>query len=499
MSLVIRNGRVLGHPRAVAENADILVEHGTIRAIEKPGVISEEAYQNIDASDQLLVPGLVNGHSHSHGGLGKGAVGDRVSLEVFLAGSGAINGSRTREDKWLSAALTAVELVRKGCTAVYDLFVEYPVPSREGMDAVASAYAEIGMRAVVAPMMADRTLYQALPGLLESLPPHVREQVENLKTAPYEASIEAVRGILDGWTYDRERIKPGLGPTIPLHCSDDFLVSCSRLSKDYDVVLQTHLAESKAQAVLGLRKYGCSLTAHLDKLGLLNERFSAAHGVWIGEDDIRRLADRGAGVVHNPMSNLRLGSGIAPARSLLNAGVRLGIGTDATNTSDGQNMFEVLRLASYLSRVTTRDLDQWLSAEDVLTAASEGSASILGFDRIGKLERGFKADIVFLDLGHINYVPLRNTALQLAYAENGSAVKHVMIDGRFVLKDGHLLTVDEGKLRRRAEEAVARLDQANAAAKKAATEVSKLVGHFCIAHARSELQTAHNFATHLDS
>src|SRR4029078_4227207 len=305
MSFVIRNGRVLGHPRAAAENADILVEHGTIKAIEKPGLISGEAYQQIDASDQLLVPGLVNGHSHSHGGLGKGAVGDRVSLEVFLAGSGAINGSRTRDDKWLSAMLTAVELVRKGCTAVYDLFVEYPVHSREGMDAVASAYAEIGMRAVVSPMMADRTLYQALPGLLESLPPRLREQVEKLKTAPYEASTEAVRGILDGWTYDRDRIKPGLGPTIPLHCSDDFLVSCGRLSKEYDVVLQTHLAEAKFQTVLGLKKYGGSLTAHLDKLGLLNERFSAAHGVWLDQDDVRRLADRGASVGDQPHSNFK--------------------------------------------------------------------------------------------------------------------------------------------------------------------------------------------------
>jgi guanine deaminase len=497
MSFVIRNGRVLRSPRGLPEIADILVERGAIKAIEKPGRISDEAHQQIDAQDQLLVPGLVNGHSHSHGGLGKGAVGDRVSLEVFLAGSAAINGSRTRDDKWLSAALTAVELVRKGCTAVYDLFVEYPVPSREGMDAVASAYAEIGMRAVVAPMMADRTLYQALPGLLDSLPSHVRAQVENLKAAPYEASIEAVKGILDGWTYDRDRIKPGLGPTIPLHCSDDFLVSCGRLSKEYDVVLQTHLAEAKSQAVLGLKKYGCSLTAHLDKLGLLNERFSAAHGVWLDQDDVRRLADRGAGVVHNPMSNLRLGSGVAPVRSLLNAGVRLGIGTDATNTSDGQNMFEALRLASYLSRIANRDLDQWLSAEDVLTAASEGSAGILGFDRIGKLERGYKADIVFLDLGHINYVPLREPVLQLAYSENGAAVKSVMIDGRFVLKDGLLLTIDEAKLRRQAEEAVARLDQANAAAKKASVEASKLVGHFCIAHTRSEFPIAHNLTEHL--
>src|SRR4051794_20489354 len=120
MSLLIFNGRVMRTPRQAAVVADILVDRGIIKAIEAPGTIDAEAHQKIDAADQLLVPGLINGHTHSHGGLGKGAVGDRVSLEVFLAGSGAINGSRTVNDKWLSAALTAVELVRKGCTAAYD-------------------------------------------------------------------------------------------------------------------------------------------------------------------------------------------------------------------------------------------------------------------------------------------------------------------------------------------------------------------------------------------
>jgi guanine deaminase len=496
MSLLIRNGRVLRSMRQRPEAADILVERGTIKAIEKPGTVNAEAHQIVDADDQLLVPGLINGHTHSHGGLGKGSVGDRVSLEVYLASGSAINGSRNTNDKWLSAALTAVELVRKGCTAAYDLFVEYPVPSQEGMHAVASAYAEVGMRAVVAPMMADRTLYQALPGLLESLPPHVREQVEKLKTAPYEASIEAAKGILDNWTHDRDMVRPGLGPTIPLHCSDDFLIACGRLSRDYDVVLQTHLAESKTQAVLGVKKYGCSLTAHLDKLGLVNERFSAAHGVWLDQDDMKRIADKGGGVVHNPMSNLRLGSGVANARALLDAGVRLGIGTDASNTSDGQNMFEALRLASYLSRISSRDLDQWLSAEEVLSAASDGSAGILGFERLGKLENGYKADIVFLDLGHINYVPLREAALQIAYAENGAAVKSVMIDGKFVLRDGKLLTLDETKLRREVEDAVARLDSANAAARAAAVEASKLVGHFCMAHTRSAFSLERSLPEH---
>ena len=158
----------------------MLIEDGFIRAIEPPGQITRGNLERIEASDRLLVPGLVNGHTHGHGGLGKGAVADRVPLEVFLSASGAINGSRTIEDKRLSATLTAVELVRKGCTAAYDLFVEYPVPSREGMDAVAEAYGEVGMRAVIAPMMADRTLYSALPGLMEALPPQLQERARQI-------------------------------------------------------------------------------------------------------------------------------------------------------------------------------------------------------------------------------------------------------------------------------------------------------------------------------
>jgi 5-methylthioadenosine/S-adenosylhomocysteine deaminase len=482
--LVIRGARVLRSDLSTCEVADLLVEDGWIRAIEPPGRIGAEQGEEVDAVDRLLVPGLVNGHTHSHGGLGKGAVEDRVPLEVFLSASGAINGGRTTDDKWLSAALTAIELVRKGCTAAYDLFVEYPLPTREGMEAVADAYAAVGMRAAIAPMMADRSLYEALPGLMDCLPPEVQASVQRIRAAPYEASIKAAGDILSRWPHDREVIRPALGPTIPLHCSDAFLTACGRLASEFDVGLQTHLAETRTQAVLGYRRYGRSLTAHLDELGLLGPRFSAAHGVWLDREDIARLGGAGAGVVHNPMSNLRLGSGVAPTRALLEAGVRLGIGTDATNTSDGQNMFEALRLAASLSRIDEVDYRQWLSAEEVFSAATEGSAAILGFERMGRLEPGCRADIVFLDLGHINYVPLRRPLLQMVFAENGAAVDSVMIGGRFVLRGGQLLTIDEARLRRRAEEAAARLDDANAGAMRAAEPVRALVGHFCLAHAR---------------
>jgi len=272
MSTLIRGGRVLRADFLTCDPADVLVEHGFIRAIEPVGRITRGDVETIEAADRLLVPGLVNGHTHAHGGLGKGAVGDRVPLEVFLSASGVINGSRTVEDKRLSATLTAVELVRKGCTAAYDLFVEYPVPSREGLDAVAEAYGTVGMRAVIAPMMADRTLYEALPGLIESLPPHLQEQARRIQAAPYEASVAAARDVLANWRHDRDKLRPALGPTIPLHCSDAFLVECARLAEEYDVLLQTHLAESKTQAVLGYKKYGRSLVAHLQALNVLGER-----------------------------------------------------------------------------------------------------------------------------------------------------------------------------------------------------------------------------------
>lgn len=483
MPIVIRSALVLRGNLDV-QRADVLLHEGVITAIEPPNIITDENVERVDAADQLLVPGLVNAHTHSHGALGKGLVPDRVALEVFLSGASAINGNRGLEDKRLSATLSAVELVRKGCTAAFDLFVEVPVPTRDGIDAVAEAYASVGIRAVIAPMIADRTLYEALPGLIESFPLSFQAQVRKFSAAPHETTIAACRDILQNWSHDRTRLRPALGPTIPLHCSDAFLIACRDLAREYDVNLQTHLAETKAQAVLGLRKFGHSLTRHLEVLEFLGPTCSAAHAIWLDADDIARLAATGTSVVHNPMSNLRIGSGVAAARELLSAGVRLGIGTDASNTSDGQNMFEALRLAAFLSRICSPDTEQWLSADEVFRAATRGSADILGFGRSGVLEPGRAADIVFLDLKNINYVPLRDPLRQLVFAESGAAVDSVMVDGRFVLRHDKMLTVDEARLRAQAAEAAERLDRANAKDRQRAEALADLVGRFCLGQAR---------------
>src|SRR6266481_7458916 len=299
---VIRGGLVLdAKGRAAAQ--DLLIEGGRIAAIENPGFEVSDDAELISACDRLLIPGLINAHTHSHGALNRGAVDDKVSLEMFLTGAGASARSRGVEDKYLSAALSAAEMIRKGCTACFDLSVELPGPSREGISAVARAYRDAGMRAVVAPMIADRTIYQALPGLLDALPGELRAQYAALAAAPIEQTFATCRDILANWEFDRRQIRPALGPTIPLHCTDPFLTECTRLAREYDTPLQTHLAESRTQAAIARTRYGASLVGHLESLGFLSEHLSVAHAIWLDDEEIAKLGDAGVRVAHNPSSN----------------------------------------------------------------------------------------------------------------------------------------------------------------------------------------------------
>lgn len=477
---VIRGGLVLGDHGRVAPQ-DLLIDDGRIVAIDNPGFDVSDDVELIWASDRLLIPGLVNSHTHSHGALNRGAVDDKVSLEMFLTGAGASTRSRGIEDKYLSAALSAAEMIRKGCTACFDLTVELPRPSHEGISAVARAYRDAGMRAVVAPMIADRTIYQALPGLLDALPQSYRAQYAAQSAAPIEQTFAACRDILANWEFDRRQIRPALGPTIPLHCSDPFLIDCANLARDHAVPLQTHLAESRAQGAIARTRYGTSLVGHLEQLGFLSERLSVAHAIWIDDEEIGKLGQAGARVAHNPASNLRLGSGVAPVRKMLRAGLAVGLGTDSSNTSDGQNMFEVTRLAAYLSRIDGLVPEEWISATDAFELATKGSANVLGFEKIGRLAVGYEADIVFLRLDSPHFVPLRAPLLQMVFGENGASVQTVMIGGRVVFRDGKLLTLDEAELRRQAEAAAQRLDQANADVYASGAAVSRLIGAFCAA------------------
>ena len=292
---------------------------------------------------------------------------------------------------------------------------------------------------------------------------------------------------LRNWPVSTDLVRPGIGPTIPLHCSDPFLQACAHLSEEIDIPLQTHLAETRLQQIMAQDKFGTSLTEHLDQLGVLSHRFSGAHGVWLSETEMTLLAEAKAGISHNPMSNLRIGSGIAQTRRLADAGITIGIGTDASNTSDGQNMFEAMRLAAMISRAHTIDSDQWVRTAEAFDMATRGSAQLLRFDKVGRIAEGWAADLVFLDQGYCHYTPQRTTLDQIVFAETGAAVREVMIAGQMVLAQDRILTLDETALRHRALSAADRITHANKDARTMNAAAAKVVKGFCHRHCTAHL------------
>lgn len=482
--LLLTGARVLAPDALSAPFAEILVEDGRIAALLPPGTAVADS-QRHDASRRLVIPGLVNGHTHGHGGLAKGA-GDKWDLALLLAHAPWVGGGRGLRDKWLSTALTAVEMLKKGCTAAFDMPAEFPGPTTEGLDAMAEAYASVGLRAVLAPMVADLTFFQATPGLVEALPEPHRARASAMSMAPMGQTLAAIGTAAQSWSHARRNIRLGVAPTIPLHGTDEFLKGCRALAHDHGLRMQTHVAEARYQAAGGEVRYGgATLLEHMDRLGLVGPWFSVAHGVWLTQSDLDLLAKRGAGMSHNPGANMRLASGIAPVRAAIRAGVTVGIGTDGSSSSDNQNMFEAMRLAAFASRLW-EDAEEadWLGTAETVRLATVGSSHLVGHDEGGVIEQGKAADLVLLDLDHVNWAPLNDAANQLVWTEDGSAVADVMVAGQWKLRDRKVLSLDEAKLAAEAQEAADRLRAANAGVKAWCEEVAPHIACHCRALAK---------------
>jgi guanine deaminase len=464
-----------------AAPADVLLRDGIILEVGA-GIAAPPDARVVDATGCLIHPGLINAHTHGQGGLARGQ-GDKWTLELLLAAGPWIGGSRSLQDKKLTTQIVAAEMVLKGCTAAYDLYYEFPLPTAEGLDAVAEAYHGVGMRAVIAPMVADRTVYEAIPGLYDALPTPLQAQVDRLRLPAWERTLDAMRGVLANWRWASKDIRAAVAPTIPHHCSDAFLCGCRDLARAHGVGLHSHVSESKVQALAGLRLYGKTLIAHMDSLGLVGPDFTAAHAIWLDDDDLKIVRDRGGSLAHNPGSNMRLGNGMFRFRRARDLGVTIGIGTDGANCSDNQNMYEAMRYASMLSKVQTPDPRHWAGVEEIYEAATRGSARALGFHDIGAIAPGMKADIVFLDLASINWIPHNWSVNQMVHTEDGTGVRHVMIGGRFVVRDRRLLTLDLAKLAIEAEAARERLEALNAEWKDLFDRLEPVVASFCPAFA----------------
>ncbi|MCC7425708.1 MAG: amidohydrolase family protein [Alphaproteobacteria bacterium] len=480
---IIRNARLADPGTLRGDAVDILVEGDTIRSVGAPGLAAPADAAVVDAADCLLHPGLINAHTHGHGNLSRGQ-GDRWTLELLLAAAPWIGGNRAIEDKRLTTLIGAAEMLLKGCTAAYDLYYEFPTPSVDGLDAVAGAYAEAGMRAVVAPMVADLTLYEAIPGLMDALPAALQKEVARLRLAPWQTSLANIEASLKAWKWSSAGVRPAVAPTIPLHCCDEFMCGCARLAREHGAPLHTHVGESKVQAIAGINRYGRTLVAHMDKLGLIGPDFTAGHAIWLDDEDMRRMAAHGASAAHNPGSNMRLGNGLFNFRRMLDLGVNVGLGTDAASCGDNLNMYESMRLASMVSKTQGPDPRKWVTVQESYRAATEGSARALGFKDIGRIAPGFKADIVFLDLNAVNWIPWNNTINQLVHVEDGTSVRHVMAGGRMVVKEKRLTTLDLRSLARQAEAARERLEALNAEWKDLFIKLEPVVSSFCPALAK---------------
>lgn len=478
-SHLIRNVCLLDMKGRSTRRQDILVKDGRVVEIAVAGTISSTDVQTTDAEKMLAMPGLVNAHSHSHGALNKG-LGDKWTLEHLLNASRWLSLGMGEEEKYLSSLLNAAELITKGCTAVYDLYGEFPTPTPEGIFAVAKGYRDAGMRVVLAPMIADKSLFEAIGGLLQGIPENLRDGLLPVRKDPGKAVMEACEGIFKSWPFDHEWVRPAIAPAIPIHCTERFLSECRRIAREFDLGIHTHLGESKAQAITGQRLYGQSITAYLDKQKLLSPRLTAAHCVWLDDDDLRRLADRGSSIAHNPTSNMRLGSGVAPVRKMLDLGIAVGLGTDGSTASDHQNMFEAMRLMSFGSRIQDTPVENWVSASEALRAGITGGTKAMRLHRHhAELQVGSNADLILLDLRNLNFVPLNDPIQQIVHNEEGSAVHSVMIGGRWAMKDRKLTHIDVDRLMSRVDQAVERIRKQSKRARTIADSIGGYISSFC--------------------
>ena len=332
---------------------------------------------------------------------------------------------------------------------MHDDAYHVPLASAAGIDAIMRAYEDAGIRATVAIDQPNVVEYEKLPFLAELLPP---EEKAAMDAAPRQGTAELLAlyaHLIDRWHGAADgRLAAAVSCSAPQRVTVDYFEGLSALSKQHDLPFNIHILETRLQRVLGDVKYGKSLVQHVHELGLLDERMMVIHAIWIDEADIKRLAEAGCTVAHNPVCNLRLGSGVMPWRALRNAGVPLCLGSDEMNTDDSVNLWFVAKTAALLHTLTTSEYRDWPQPAEVLHALTRGGARALrrGHD-LGLLAPGAAADLILLDLDTPAFTPLNDLPRQLVQCEDGASVRTTIVAGRVVCEGGRITTVDEAALR----------------------------------------------------
>jgi cytosine/adenosine deaminase-related metal-dependent hydrolase len=474
--LVIRGARVLtmDDEDREWESADVVAEGGLIAAVGPGAAAGTDGRRVVDGRGLLALPGLVNGHFHSSGNLMKGML-DGFPLEIFmlyevppLAG-----GAPLKRLNYVRTMLGAIEMLKCGVTAVHDDAYHVPVASVDGVDGIMEAYADSGMRATVAIDQPNVVEYEKYPFLADLLPAELRRRMEAAPRQTAEELLALYRHLIDRWHGAADgRLQAAVSCSAPQRVTRDYLQALSELSRRRDLPFNVHVLETKLQRVLGREKYGKSLVRYVHDLGLLDDRMLVIHAIWVDDEDIRLLAESGCTVAHNPVCNLRLGSGLMPFRRLRDAGVPICLGSDEANVDDTTNMWNVAKTAAILHTLADADYRRWPTAREVLWALFRGGArGLRQGERIGLLAPGRAADIVLVDLDALAFTPLNDLRRQLVYCENGGSVRMVIVAGRVLVEDGRVLAVDERAVKAEARGLMAGYREALGPALAAAREL----------------------------
>ncbi len=406
----IRNTLILTMTGAPVFTGDILIENDTIKAIGIVDARDVEGAQIIDGKRTVAMPGLINTHTHAAMTLLRSYADDMELMPWLNDKIWPAEAKFVNEYIYWGSALAAVEMIQSGTTTFADMY--------DSMHEVAKVTAESGLRANLA------------RGCVVFSDPELKNIQKNVRL------YENFHNTADG------RIKVWFAPHAPYTCPPEYVEKIVEAAKSCNAGIHVHLAETLDEQRQIAEGYGKTPTEYLNDLGVFELPTLAAHSVYLNDTDIAILKEHNVGIAHNPSSNLKLASGIANIPKYLQAGLNVGLGTDGCSSNNTLNMFKEMTICSFVQKVNAMD-PTVLPAEEILKMATIGGAKVLRWDEeIGTLEVGKKADLILVDIDKPHFAPWNNAVSDLVYSAQGSDVKTTIVNGKILMKDYEVLTLD---------------------------------------------------------